>query len=272
MLEDAGAFLEQAGPLLLADEARHNLILGISGTLRESPDRYIEKHFWVGIDDGEPVAAAIRTPPYNLILATPRDEPALVALAAAIEDELPGVTGTRPEVDTFARLWADAHGLEARTLRGMGVYALEHVQPVPPAPGSSRAREPSRRGAPARVDDRLRRGGARRQRSRPDRGPRRGRAPARRPRRRLPRSGRTRVASSRSPAGAGRLRTGSVSARSTRRPSYAGEATRPRSSPSSRRRSSTAGGASSSSSPTSRTRRRTRSTSASGTSGSPSRR
>jgi predicted GNAT family acetyltransferase len=138
VLEDAGAFLEQAGPLLLADEARHNLILGISGTLRESPDRYAEKHFWVGIDDGEPVAAAIRTPPYNLILATPRDEPALVALAAAIEDELPGVTGTRPEVDTFARLWADAHGLEARTLRGMGVYALEHVQPVPPAPGSSR--------------------------------------------------------------------------------------------------------------------------------------
>ena len=41
--DDAGAFLEQAGPLLLADEARHNLILGISGTLRESPDRYIEK-------------------------------------------------------------------------------------------------------------------------------------------------------------------------------------------------------------------------------------
>ena len=40
LLEDAGAFLEQAGPLLLADEARHNLILGISGTLRESPDRY----------------------------------------------------------------------------------------------------------------------------------------------------------------------------------------------------------------------------------------
>ena len=71
MLDDAGAFLDAAGPLLLADEARHNLILGITGTLRETPDRYAEKRFWVGVEDGEPVAAAIRTPPYNLILATP---------------------------------------------------------------------------------------------------------------------------------------------------------------------------------------------------------
>jgi len=33
-LDDAATFLAQAEPLLLADEARHNLILGIAGTIR----------------------------------------------------------------------------------------------------------------------------------------------------------------------------------------------------------------------------------------------
>ena len=33
-LGDAATFLAEAEPLLLADEARHNLILGIAGTIR----------------------------------------------------------------------------------------------------------------------------------------------------------------------------------------------------------------------------------------------
>jgi uncharacterized protein len=138
VLDDAGEFLDLAGPLLLADEARHNLIFGIAGTIHATPGRYAEKRFWVVVEDGDPVAAGIRTPPYNLILARPRGDRALEALAAGIEDDLPGVTGTRPEVDDFARLWSAGRRVEPRVLRGMGVYALEQVQPVPPAPGASR--------------------------------------------------------------------------------------------------------------------------------------
>ncbi|MES1248741.1 MAG: GNAT family N-acetyltransferase [Actinomycetota bacterium] len=89
-------FLERAGPLLLADEARNNLILGLAGTA----DEYAEARFW--LVDG---AAALRTPPYNLVLATPRDDDALRALVAAIDEELPGVSGTAPEVYAFAELW-----------------------------------------------------------------------------------------------------------------------------------------------------------------------
>jgi predicted GNAT family acetyltransferase len=81
----------------------------------------------------------MQTPPYNLILARPRDDVALEALATGIDGELPGITGARPEVDKFTRLWSAAHAVEPNILRGMGVYALEHVQPVPPAPGVSRA-------------------------------------------------------------------------------------------------------------------------------------
>ena len=41
-LDDAAAFLDAAGPLLLSDEARHNLVLGIAGTLRDHPSVYEE--------------------------------------------------------------------------------------------------------------------------------------------------------------------------------------------------------------------------------------
>ncbi len=89
-------------------------------------------------DNGEPVAAAMRTPPYNLVLARPRDEAGLEALAAGIGEELPGVVGAHPEVDAFTRLWSRAHEIEPHVLRDQGLYALEQVQPVSGAPGASR--------------------------------------------------------------------------------------------------------------------------------------
>jgi uncharacterized protein len=138
LLDDAGEFLDEAGSLLLGDEARNNLILGIAGTLVASPDRYLEKRFWVVTDGGETVAAAMRTPPYNLLLASPRDDAALEALAAGIDEELPGVVAAHPEVDDFTRLWSRGHEFEPRVLRNQGVYALERVRPVPGAAGASR--------------------------------------------------------------------------------------------------------------------------------------
>jgi predicted GNAT family acetyltransferase len=137
VLEDAGAFLAQAGPLLLADEARNNLILGVAGTLVLTPSRFPEKRFWVATDGGEAVAAAMRTAPFNLLLARPRDQAALEALADGIEEELPGIVAAHPEVDDFTHIWASTHEIEPRILRNQGVYALDRVAPVPGAPGAS---------------------------------------------------------------------------------------------------------------------------------------
>jgi uncharacterized protein len=140
-LADASAFLDAAGPLLLADEARHNLPLGIAATVRDFPTRYPDQSFWIATDEGEAIAAALRTPPYNLIVAKPRDGAGLETLAAGIDEELPGVVGARPEVDEFARIWTSGHGLRARTDRGMGVYSLERVESVPAASGAPRDAE-----------------------------------------------------------------------------------------------------------------------------------
>jgi len=135
---EADAFLAAAEPLLLCDEARHNLILGLAGTTRDAPGLYPRREFWVVRDGKRPVAAALRTPPHNLVLARPAEDGALEALAAAVTDELPGVIGAMPEAEAFAALWAERTGVEVRTTMRQGVYALTRVEPPPPVPGRAR--------------------------------------------------------------------------------------------------------------------------------------
>jgi predicted GNAT family acetyltransferase len=143
-LDDAAEFLAEAGPLLLADEPRHNLIIGIAGNVRDGV--YEDFRLWLVRDGGRPVAAALRTLTYNLILARPESPDALAALVDAVAGEdLPGVVGSVPEVEEFADLWARRTGRGTRTSMRQGIFALEHVEPPPPAPGSAR---------PAGADDR----------------------------------------------------------------------------------------------------------------------
>jgi len=137
-IDDAAAFLDEAGPLLLADEARHNLVLGIAGTVRNSPELYPLRSFWLVKHGSEIVAAALRTPPYNLVLARPALPAALEALANGISEELPGITGAVPEAEDFARLWAARMDASTRTNMRQGIYALEQVESLPDVPGAMR--------------------------------------------------------------------------------------------------------------------------------------
>jgi len=130
-------FLERAQPLLLSDEARHNLIFGVAGTLRDHPGHYPEHRLWLVLDDDTVVAAAVRTPPHNLIVAGSGE--ALERLAASIDEELPGATGAVPEVEAFGRAWEAQHGASSEVRRAFGIYALEELIRPAPAPGRPRA-------------------------------------------------------------------------------------------------------------------------------------
>ena len=130
VVNGAGNFLEQAGALLLGDEPRHNLAFGIASFTLDHPDVYAELRGWVAREAGDVVGAALRTSPYNLVLARPGTPNALEALAAAISDELPGVVGAVPEVDGFASAWSALHGVTAATRFDQRIYAME--KPVPP--------------------------------------------------------------------------------------------------------------------------------------------
>jgi len=138
IIDDPGAFLERAGAMLLEDEARHNLMLGLASTLRDHPERYPDFRLWLVEQDGEPIGAALRTAPHNLVLARARDTSAIDALAEAVDDALPGVVGALPEVEQFARAWASRNGATPERRIAQGVFALERVEPVTGVPGAMR--------------------------------------------------------------------------------------------------------------------------------------
>jgi uncharacterized protein len=145
LISDPSTFLDAAGPLLLEDEARHNLILGLAGTLRDHPEVYPDFRLWVVRSGNEPVGAALRTPPFNLVLARPREDAALEALADAIEGELPGVVGSVPEVHQFADLWAGRSDVQPHVHIAQGLYQLERVEPVTRPLGAMRDATPTDR-------------------------------------------------------------------------------------------------------------------------------
>jgi predicted GNAT family acetyltransferase len=139
--DDAETFLRLAGPLLERDEARNQLPLGIAGTLAQHREAYDVVRYWVVREAGEPVAAAIRTEPYNLVLGDPASETALVALIDAVMDddpEVPGVVGNVPFVETAAELFEARSARIAERTLSQGVYGLVTVRDVARAPGMSR--------------------------------------------------------------------------------------------------------------------------------------
>jgi uncharacterized protein len=139
--EDAVAFLRLAGPLLERDEARNQLPLGIAGNLTARPDAFEVVRFWVVRDGDEPVAAAVRTEPFNLVLGDPSSEVALGPLLEAIvedDPEVPGVVGNVPFVEAAAQRLAGASGRTAERVLSEGVYGLTSVRDIARAPGEPR--------------------------------------------------------------------------------------------------------------------------------------
>jgi uncharacterized protein len=134
--DDPAAWLEAVLPLLMLDEARHDLALGLAHTLVHHPSVYPSKDLWSVQDAGTVVAAALQTPPHNLVLAQPAAEGANTTLAdaiAAAEVHLPGVIGGLPEAEAFASAWCARTDASARRVMGQGIYALTEVRGVPPA-------------------------------------------------------------------------------------------------------------------------------------------
>ena len=135
---DAVEFLRLAGALLERDEARNQLPLGIAGNLMARPDAFEVVRFWVVRDGDEPVAAAVRTEPFNLVLGDPSSEAALGPLlerVVADDPEVPGIVGNVPFVEPAAERLAGASGRTAERILSQGVYGLTAVRDVTRAPG-----------------------------------------------------------------------------------------------------------------------------------------
>lgn len=140
-LDSADSFLAAASPLLLADEARHNLIFGICATLVEAPDVYPAFRLWTIEDAGAVVGAGLMTPPFNIVVAKPRNSPALQFLSEELhrrEVAAPGVTGALPEADQFAADWERLTGVRRRLRMRQGIYQASSPRPPHGVPGRMR--------------------------------------------------------------------------------------------------------------------------------------
>jgi uncharacterized protein len=145
---DAVEFLRLAGALLERDEARNQLPLGTAGNLTARPDAFEVVRFWVVRDGDEPVAAAVRIEPFNLVLGDPSSEAALDRLLEAIvadDREVPGMVGNVPFVEPAAERLAAASGRTAERILSQGVYGLKAVRDVARAPGEPHPAEPKDR-------------------------------------------------------------------------------------------------------------------------------
>jgi hypothetical protein len=106
-------FLATAGAYLQAREAEHNLILGIAGWLQDEPGPANDAPPLLATvtDRMRVVAAAVRTPPRNLVLSEVDEPVAVEALADGLAgEELPGVVGPPEAVQAFAERWTERTG------------------------------------------------------------------------------------------------------------------------------------------------------------------
>ena len=141
---DVEAFLARAGGFLAANEAANNLLFGICASLRVNPTTYGEPaRFAVVARPGgagdRVVAAALQTPPHQLVLSRIEGPGAADALADALADEvLPGVLGSPEIVRRFADRWASRTGRRAERAMAERIFQLTAVRMPRPTSGSMR--------------------------------------------------------------------------------------------------------------------------------------
>ena len=140
--ETAPAFLASAGAFLGEREAEHNLIFGICANLTGDPSFPAAPPYLAAVSrSGQVIAAAVMTPPWNLVLSCVEDVDALTALADDLHDVGVAVPGTTSAVDSarqFARVWCEARGMTSRLVMAERIYRLERVVPPVGVPGRAR--------------------------------------------------------------------------------------------------------------------------------------
>ena len=131
-------FLASAGSFLGEHEAEHNLLFGICSTIRKSREIFEGPPQFAVVTDssGRVRAAALQTPPWNLVLSMIDDDEATDALAEAFgNDEIPGVLGPKAAAARFVERWTAATGRKAHLEAAERIFRLEQVKP-PERPAS----------------------------------------------------------------------------------------------------------------------------------------
>lgn len=127
------------------DEAANGLMYGIALRCVSHPELFNAPYFAVALDGSAPVAAAMMTPPYNIVLwvrdprADPREAFERIAQdVAAFRVVPPGVLALRDVAPVFIDIWQKMRPVTARISLRERIYELRQVNPPAPCPGAFR--------------------------------------------------------------------------------------------------------------------------------------
>ncbi|MCX6095087.1 MAG: GNAT family N-acetyltransferase [Candidatus Bipolaricaulota bacterium] len=138
---DATAFLDVVEPKLLAREAENALLLGVATALRDGR-RYGDEPPFLActVDETAVAAAAVRTPPYNLLLgkATRSEWEPIAHHLAAVGADLPGVNAEEDVALDFAEWWSTSRGVRHEVAMRQRLYQLTAVTFPVDVPGQAR--------------------------------------------------------------------------------------------------------------------------------------
>ncbi|WP_310487056.1 GNAT family N-acetyltransferase [Chamaesiphon sp. VAR_69_metabat_338] len=125
-------FWDKTQDYLLQNEAENNVLLGVVQTLRSNSDRYPDPPYLAVVEiNDEIVATAIRTPPYKLLLSKASNLEALTLIAQDLDrEQLPGVMGLVPDVETFLQAWQKLTGQSHQLSFVNKIHQIGTVQTV----------------------------------------------------------------------------------------------------------------------------------------------
>jgi predicted GNAT family acetyltransferase len=135
--DSAALFMMAAGPFLAPREAQHNLLYGITSNLisDEAHGLPLEPRPYLAVvsDAGRVIAAAMMTPPFNIVLShiddadVDRAVAELAADLATFETPPPGVSTADPAARAFAEAWCAPRGLRTRLQLAERIYQCSRV-------------------------------------------------------------------------------------------------------------------------------------------------
>jgi len=143
---NAAEFLAGAEASLMRDEEENNLILGVARRVKDGTSYGQAAPYFLTVDaDGEIVAAAIRTPPFPLVLCGMGKRleavEVLVEHVSTADPRLPGVNGAVRFASAFAEIWGQRMCVRTQIERRMRIYVVREVLSPLGVPGRIRLAE-----------------------------------------------------------------------------------------------------------------------------------
>ena len=140
--DSGGLFKQKIETILLKDEAKYNVILGIVNQLDKNPIEPANLLMCTVEERDRAELIFLRTLPHNLLIAGESVTKELITFAVhKFKEEgfkFPGVTGEKQVAEQFAEEWKKATGIEHSIGMEQGIYKLTELSSIPLTKGHLR--------------------------------------------------------------------------------------------------------------------------------------